>query len=112
MLSKTTKNRIGYKLDKLFWFIVSILPIIFYFAINYRNPAATGFFEYVSAFSPFSYIENIFNDITRLAFDTTFPLVSYLSYCVGVEIFHVFFDVIVFIPRLAHKWVGKAVQDD
>ena len=39
-------------------------------------------------------------------------IVYYLSYCVNIEIVHVLFDVLVFIPRLAHKWVGKAVQDE
>ena len=35
-----------------------------------------------------------------------------LSYCVNIEIVHVLFDVLVFIPRLTHKWVRKAVQDE
>lgn len=39
-------------------------------------------------------------------------IVYYLSYCVNIEIVHVLFDVLVFIPRLAHKWIGKAVQDE
>lgn len=112
MQSNTSRRRFSYQLDLFFWFIVSMLPIIVYFITAYRNPEAVGFLEFVTSFSPFPFIENILNEVSQTAFGGTFALSGLLSYFVAVEIFHILFDVIVFIPRLAHKWVAKAVQDE
>lgn len=111
-MAGSTKRRLTFKLDAIFWFIVSLLPILVYFVVNYRNASAPDFFTYVSGFAPFLFIENILDVVTTTAFGAPFKLNAFLSYCVGVEILHVLFDVIVFIPRLAHKWISKAVQDD
>lgn len=111
-MASSTKRRLSFKLDAMFWFIVSLLPILVYLVVNYRNPAAPDFFTYISGFAPFAFIQDILDDVTTLAFGSTFNLNTFLAYCVGVEILHVLFDVIVFIPRLAHKWISKAVQDD
>ena len=112
MQSNTTRRRFSYKLDLVFWFIVMMLPIIVYFITSFRNPEAVGFLTFVADFSPFPFIEEILHDVFALAFGCKFELSGLLAYFVGVEIFHVLFDVIVFIPRLAHKWISKAVQDD
>lgn len=111
-MSKTSKRRFAYRLDMLFWFIVMLLPLIVYYVMNFRNPETTEFFVFMANFSPFSFIQDVLDSVSETAFGSTFALTSYLGYCVGVEIFHVLFDVIVFIPRLAHKWISKAVQDD
>ena len=111
-MTQQSKHRFSYKLDLVFWFIVMMLPILVYFITAYRNPEAIGFLEFVSSFSPFPFIENILNDVSQAAFGSTFAISGLFGYFVGVEIFHVLFDVIVFIPRLAHKWVSKAVQDE
>lgn len=111
-MAGSTKRRLTFKLDAIFWFVVSLLPILVYFVLNYRNPSAPDFFTYISGFAPFTFIQDILDDVTDLSFGATFKLNAFLAYCVGVEILHVLFDVIVFIPRLAHKWISKAVQDD
>lgn len=111
-MSSTTKKRTAYKLDKIFWFIVSLLPVLVYLFINKENPSAENFFVFLEGFSPFPFISDIFDSVTQSAFNTTFAINDYLAYVIGVEIFHVMFDVVVFIPRLAHKWIEKAVQDD
>ena len=112
MISRTTKTRTSYKIDKIFWFIVSVLPILVYLTINKRNPEAPGFFVFLDSFSPFTFVSDIFDEVTQAAFKTTFAINKYLAYVAGVEVFHVMFDVVVFIPRLAHKWISKAVQDE
>ena len=111
-MTSSGKRRLSYKIDAVFWFIVSMLPIIVYLILNYRNPSAPDFFTYVLGFAPFEFIQDILDNVTETAFGAPFRLNAFLSYCVGVEILHVLFDVIVFIPRLAHKWISKAVQDD
>ena len=114
MLSMKTKSRgtrFAHKLDKLFWWIVALMPVFIYLFGNFRNAGAsmTDFFAIVPTF-PF--IENILNEVTQLAFGCTFALNVYFSYLVGVEIMHVLFDVIVFIPRFAHKITAKAINFD
>lgn len=88
-----------------------LLPVFIYIFGHYQDPTVTfaGFMEMVPTF-PF--VQEVFDNVSQTAFGQTFEINAYLSYCVGVEIFHVLFDVVVFIPRLAHKWISAAVQDD
>lgn len=111
-MTKTSKRRFAYKLDMIFWFIVMMLPLITYFIVSYRQGNAVEFLTYVSNFSPFPFIADIFDSVLTTAFGHSFQIVPLIAYFVGVEIIHVLFDVVVFIPRLAHKWVSIAVQDD
>lgn len=128
MLSKTTKNRFSYKLDKLFWWIVALFPVIAYVLYVGFGDVKTSsgglytlpdfFVTYVLNGSGFS--NNIVWTTFYRIFGTNgiFPIFTseaplyILNWFIWVELFHVFFDVIVFIPRLAHKWISKACQDD
>lgn len=155
MISKTSKNRFAYKLDKLFWFLIMLLPLILYGFYVFGSTRTTGMTNYtytydssgnvtdiiedktviyndssavktlvefmqghglvLANFSIYGALDSLFGDSGTLPlFDSTYgsDIFMYITYCVNIEIIHVFFDVIVFIPRLAHKWVGKAVQDD
>lgn len=128
MLSKTTKNRFAYKLDKVFWWIVALLPVFCYILyVGFGDvKTSTGslytlpdfFVSYVLNGSGFA--DNIvwttLNEIFGASgvfpiFTSDVPLFIF-NWFIWVELIHVFFDVIVFIPRLAHKWISKAVQDD
>ena len=93
----------------IFFFILFLVCLCM---LNKRNPEAPGFFVFLDSFSPFTFVSDIFDEVTQAAFKTTFAINKYLAYVAGVEVFHVMFDVVVFIPRLAHKWIGKAVQDE
>lgn len=113
MQGTTRKSRFSNKVEKIFWTITLLLPVIVYLTIYSKTGAsAPSFFAFLETFSPFPYVANIFDSITEKVFGETFALTNYLSYMVGVELFHIFYDVVVFIPRLAHKWISKAVQDD
>lgn len=106
-----SKNRFARKCDKVFWFIIFLLPLFTYFVVAYRQTGAPDFLTYCEAYR-FDFVANIFESVFTKANFGSLPIVNYLSYCVGVEIAHCLFDVFVFIPRLAHKWIGKAVQDE
>lgn len=111
--SNTRKSRFSNKVEKIFWTVTLALPLIVYLTIYSKSgSSAPSFFSFLETFSPFPYVSNIFDSVTETVFGETFALTNYLSYMVGVEIFHIMYDVIVFIPRLAHKWISKAVQDD
>lgn len=111
-MDKKRKTRFQAKLDYLFWFLIMLLPIFIYLFQCWGNTPTIGFFDFLSDFSPFPFITDILNNVTQTAFNSTFALNGYIGYCVAVEIIHVLFDVIVFIPRFAHKLIAKAVQDD
>lgn len=125
MLSKTTKNRFGYKLDRVFWWIVAFAPLFCYFLyVPFKN--ISGESVPLSQFL----VDNFLNGIAFgsnpvwVAFYRIFSKNGVFSlfgnegamyiffWFISVELVHLFFDVIVFIPRLAHKWISKAVQND
>lgn len=130
MLTKTTKNRFAYKLDKIFWFFLSFLPVFSWLLYNlsFGQTAGENFkdFErylidifgignipainivYKALSQIFSYTKSIMPEMAFLSNSMT----QLFTWMIMIEILHIFFDVIVFIPRLAHKWISKAVQDD
>ena len=123
MLSKTTKNRFSYKLDKLFWFLVVSAPLIGWLFSCLHNSSIFNFSYFMQNY--FSVIVDADNPIAAVFYrifgdkSLIFPLVDasqgilrFLIYASTMEVLHVCFDVLVFIPRLALKWISKAVQDD
>ena len=127
MLTKTTKNRFSYKLDKLFWWIVTLFPIFAYLfflitaSLNEVSADVT-FSDFLNQrlgifFSMNTTVSNAFYEVfgpkgILPMFSSNSGLIQLFSYFVSIEIVHVLFDILVFIPRLAHKWISKAVQDD
>nr|DAT72876.1 MAG TPA: hypothetical protein [Inoviridae sp.] len=128
MKTRKTTSRFASKLDKIFWFVVSFFPLfswlVYLFSFSsYTNSPLTffawieqnfGFMGQVHHSAIYSTFYQIFS-ITSV--DSLFPtlstsLLAFFTYLVTVEIVHVVYDVIIFIPRLAHKWISKAVQDD
>lgn len=125
---KTGNTRFFYKLDKIFWFIISLFPLFSWliYLFSFSGYAASpltfyvwleqnfAFMGQVSHSAIYSTLYQIFS-ITSIA--SLFPalstsLMAFFTYLITVEIVHVIYDVIIFIPRLAHKWISKAVQDD
>lgn len=127
MRMKRTTSRFAFKLDKIFWFFIQFFPLLswclYLFSFNGYGDAGSSFMSF------WTWLNNqIFGSImTENVIYTTlieifgaygvFPIFGtsfllFITYLVSVEIIHVFYDVIVFIPRLAHKWISKAVQDD
>lgn len=128
MRTKKTTSRFAFKLDKIFWFVVSFFPLFSWliYLLSFSSYTASpltffawldqnfGFMGQVQKSVIYSTLYQIFS-ITSV--DSLFPvlstsLIAFFTYLVTVEIVHVVYDVIVFIPRLAHKWISKAVQDD
>lgn len=128
MLSKTTRNRFCYKLDKIFWWIIALLPIfcyILYVGFGDAKNSTGSLYSLSEFFITFildgkGFANNVIWTTLYKIFDSSgvFPVFTWESplyifnWFIWVELFHLFFDVIVFIPRLAHKWISKAVQDD
>lgn len=130
MRMKKTTSRFAAKLDKFFWFFLSLFPAFAYlffciysFGVNFNLEKYWTFGAFMqNVFGIYAGTYNPFYLILSQLFgqsSTIFPLLSqngglihFFSYLCTIEVIHVCFDVIVFIPRLAHKWISKAVQDD
>ena len=127
-MKKNGNTRFSYKLDKIFWFVISFFPLfswlIYLFSFSGYTTAPIAFFAWIDQNFGFlgqisnSAIYSVFYQIFSItSVNSLFPalstsLMAFFTYLVTVEIVHVIYDVIVFIPRLAHKWISKAVQDD
>lgn len=125
MRIKKTSDRFSKKLDKIFWFFISFAPLIFYalyLVSHFKQSEYFSFYVFFSNYLGLFFSSNsVFSSMLSSIFGPSgiFPVFSaqsgwlvLFSYLGTVEVIHVFFDVIVFIPRLAHKWISKAVQDD
>ena len=128
MRTKKTASRFAFKLDKIFWFVVSFFPLfswlVYLFSFSSYTASPLTFYAWLD--QNFGFMGQIQNSVIYSTFyqifsitsvDSLFPVLStslmaFFTYLVTVEIIHVVYDVIVFIPRLAHKWISKAVQDD
>lgn len=128
MRMKKTTSRFAYKLDKIFWFVLSFFPLfswlLYLFSFSgYANSPLTFYvwleqnFALIGQISQSAIYSTLYQIFSITSVSSIFPalstsLMAFFTYLITVEIVHVIYDVIVFIPRLAHKWISKAVQDD
>lgn len=125
---KISNTRFSHKLDKIFWLIISLLPVLswlfyLYGYVRLNTDSSTVVFYFFnwlqSNFLIVDFGSNPFYSVLLQIFGPggIFPLLdanvlSLFVWFLTVEVIHVCFDVVAFIPRLAHKWISKAVQDD
>lgn len=125
---KISNTRFSHKLDKIFWFIISLLPVLSWLSYLYgyarlsTDPSTGVIYFYSWLQSNFLIVNLDTNPFYSVLFQIfgpggMFPLLDANVLCLFVwfltiEVIHICFDVIAFIPRLAHKWISKAVQDD
>lgn len=124
-LSTSGHSRLQEKLDKWFWFILAILPIIFFILCNFAlsisgNELRSFQVVVTSDFGVSDETKNILyssfmsifgpNGILPVFRYANLGVVYYLVYFCYVQVIHVFVDVIVFIPRFAHKIMSKAIN--
>lgn len=136
--NKAKGSRFSHKLESFLWWIIRLLPLIFYVIYFNGVSQADVQWEYVfsdgdptmfSALNLSSFMDNffrlsddnlvlqVFRDIFGSSgvfslFESYSGIFSYLSYLVCIEILRMMYNVVVFIPRLAHKWISNAIQDD
>lgn len=125
---KISNTRFSHKLDKIFWFIISFLPVLswlfyLYGYVHLNTDPSTSIIRFSnwlqSNFLLVDFNSNPFYSVLSRIFGSSgaYPLfdanaLSIFVWFLTIEVVHVCFDVVVFIPRLAHKWISKAVQDD
>lgn len=115
------------KLDLILWFIILLLPIIFfvgqYLMYDLTEVADIGSFGdfIVANFGVLTdnIVYSTFADIFGSSgvfpiFNTTGvnAVLVYLTYMLIIEIIHAVYDFLVLIPRLSHKWLHQISKDD
>lgn len=131
-MRKRTFNHI---IEKVFWSILYMLPLIIFIICLFLNVNTTGdseFNHYVTVD-----VERVFSqvwetclpissdNIVSQAFDSVSAhfnmqyllgqdsfLNNFFTYYVYVVIFHLLVDVLLFIPKFAHKWIGGFINEE
>ena len=109
------KRSISHFFDTLMWYLLYLLPIIV-FLVALTSMTLPDLCAFVSR-SPISAIRDtfVFSALDKLfGTDGLLPMFTgsanvfilyYSTYFVYVMLLHLFVDFLVFIPRLAHKWL-------
>lgn len=120
-----TKNKFNYVFDKIFWYLVAFIPILFLIIFAFNHPNITSLSDlltsFVSSFPTGDLISGVFTDIYKIftGLDTfvlggnfASVLIYLCSYIVYAELFHLLVDFLLFIPNLAHKFMHCLTRDD
>lgn len=109
---RTKKHtRFSRKLDALMWALLALMPVFAYFVTFFHNASTVPFLDYIQGWS-FPFVEAVMVDVLDAVGFNSIPIVPLLSYMVGVEIVHLFYDFLVFIPRLTHKLMERIYNND
>lgn len=104
-------TRFSRKVDRLLWTAMAVLPILAYFFTYFHHTTPVDFLIYIDAWA-FPFVSNIMTDVLTAVGFNDIPIVPLLSYMCGVEIIHLMYDFVVFIPRLTHKLMEVLYNDD
>lgn len=114
MRKRTIKN----VADTIFWYVLYFLPVICFVLITYAQQGRAdiqsfmGFDQYMELWGVTSgpIVETlgaIFGDGGEvIQLFSEWGIFSFLQWYVGVYLLHLCVDFLLFIPRLAHKWMN------
>lgn len=127
------KRTVSHVADTIFWYGLYFLPILTYlvyvFAVG-QNPSVIvpddgsgayvfNFDSFISSFVPitidnvvFNALYNIFGDVGIVPLFDGNPIFIFFTYYVSVYLLHLAVDFILFIPKIAHKWLKNFTRGD
>ena len=113
------KRTVNHLAETVFWNIIYFVPVIAYFILLWTTGASSfgAIFETIGlniAENSIAYtsLSQIFGVDGILPLFTNGDLLIFFSYYINVFIAHIFVDFILFIPRLAKKWMNKFTQGE
>lgn len=119
------KRTISYLVDVIFWLVVSLLPVLFFviqplaYELTSSSDTLPSFAQTMATFgindTNYLYVAimDIFGEQGIMPFfSSDSVVVLYLSYFILIQLLHVFVDFVLFIPRLAHKWLEKLTHTE
>ena len=134
------RRSISHLFDNIFWYFVYLFPLICFiismtlfksdsyvaqwFEFNQYMPDSASFGEsFYAMMELFTHSDSIITSCLFSVFGEIVPIFEnagswgsglflYASYFVGCVILHLCVDFLLFIPRLAHKWMNGFTYDD
>ena len=113
------KRTLSYIAEKLMWLIIVMLPFLMLVCIWAKNGNTATSLADVMQYFGISDNNVIYTSLTGLfgtggvmEFFNTPDFMLYFTYFVIVEIVHLAVDFLVFIPRLAHKFLNSFTRSD
>lgn len=101
--------KIEKKLDCLFWFLITLLPLIGYFIAYFRTGTAVPIAEYVALFR-FDFVADLMLQIFSFGGESiNVILVDFASWLVLIELVHILVDAILFIFRVVRSWLEGGI---
>lgn len=116
-MRKKTINRVA---DTIFWYLLYFMPVLAYLILIAVQPGSIttldGVFDILglNVFTTgtiYTSLDGIFGVNGILPLFTQTGLLQFFTYFISVYIAHLFVDFLLFIPRIAHKWMSKAYQE-
>lgn len=109
------RRNFSHALDSIFWYIIYALPFLWYglsFLSATYTPVGLGdFFNFVgfdiSSSITFTTLAEIFGASGILPLFDNPVVIQIFAWFINCLIIHLAVDFLLFIPRLAHKFIGK-----
>lgn len=128
------KKNILLIVEKIMWGLILLLPILYWLispigysigggtalsGLSGSNIIMLGFGDVLGNFGittsniVYTSLSDLFGSSGVLPFfSANSSMLLYLTYFIIVEVCHLVVDCVVFIPRLAHKWMNKYTSED
>lgn len=117
------KRNFSFCLDNLMWYIIYLAPLLIVLFSAFCTPLAdvlttieqSNFVQDFATTPVYTVLDDIFGVdgiLPLLTGQTGSAILSYLTYFANVLIIHLAVDFVLFIPRLAHKWLDKLFGGD
>ena len=116
MRERTQKNLF----DNIFWYLIYLLPLIIWVVVSFRtgnivslsNALETMGLKVLENNQILINLSEIFGSNGVLPLFVSTDILLYISYFICVFLIHLFVDFLLFIPRIAHKWLNKLYGGD
>lgn len=116
MRERTQKNLF----DNIFWYLIYLLPLIIWVVVSFRtgnivslsNALETMGLKILDNNQIIANLTEIFGSSGIFPMFATADVLLYMTYFISVYLIHLFVDFLLFIPRIAHKWLNKLYGGD
>lgn len=116
MRQRTQKNLF----DNIFWYLIYLLPIIIWIVVSFRTGTIISLSTALDTMGLkvldnnqiIANLSEIFGNSGVIPMFASADVLLYMAYFISVYLIHLFVDFLLFIPRIAHKWLNKLYGGD
>lgn len=101
------KQTLSRRLDAALWFVLSLLPLICYFAATFHGGNALPFPEYMVEHFNAPFLVPFVERFSEIGGFGVLPVVSYISYLFVLELTHLMYSVLIWLVRFAQSLLDK-----